>query len=754
MADIATQLKEIFDWFTKTGDSAGAADKAVTALGESMKSNTLTADDARKMFDGFARSIGLSGEALTKANRALQDTASSLKEVLSYLENTAKFERWFNEFGKKSDEVLNKFKAKLGDSGLNTEAFAAKMAMVGASTFGLTAFPKHFEALGQSVRNSQAQLTDMIDTIPGLKIALEKLMPSEFKGNIRLFAQQVDAVRNLEGGMLRAASASGQLNETFALIQAGGPKALEKMANQYNTEVAKMTAATGKSADSVSGLLNKLMAMPGGFDAATKSGMIAGKQISELQAVLQVADGTAQDSSAVFDQMSKSIATFGMTSEDALTFVARMSDAANATHMPLEKMQELIQGSADSLFMFAKNGDQAAAMTNSVVTVTGRMSAALRDSGASIQQTNKIVKDMMDGMNGMTTAQKGFLSASTGGPGGLQGAFAIDKMLEEGKVDEVFSKMRSNMMQRLGGNIVTRDQAAADPGAAAQFQKQIMFMMSPAMGGMAKDERSAVKLLDAMSKGEAKLPEGMGPGDTKEGRQAALNKTMEKGVQWQEKTYNVLAGMAGESMQMGGLGAIASRSVERNTLGSQSDFGLKGFNEAQNRAAATALAGSRTQVFSEGGRDPNKDYQALANKTIRDPLKALMDAMLGTGALPDIAGPTSNMRKQMKEAGESPSALPQRRYIASPSSSLLDANSMAQRTFMRTQDAQRTQRARDMVARGQKSDTAKLDVTVTTVCETCKHTLDKKSANDTKTHITRHASEQDKVSGFMGFSEQ
>ena len=190
----------------------------------------------------------------------------------------------------------------------------------------------------------------------------------------------------------------------------------------------------------------------------------------------------------------------------------RIQGATEETGIPINKMRSFIKEASKDFAMLGDNSD-------GVINIMARMGPALIKTGASTAQTTAIMKDMISGLNGMATGAKAFLSSSTGGPGGLMGAFQIDEMLEKGQTAEVFEKVRANMMSRLGGPIVTRAQAAQDPAAAAQYQKQLMFMQSPAMGGMAKDERSAARLLKAMSEGDTGALAGeMGVSATKEGK--------------------------------------------------------------------------------------------------------------------------------------------------------------------------------------------------------------------------------------------
>ena len=162
----------------------------------------------------------------------------------------------------------------------------------------------------------------------------------------------------------------------------------------------------------------------------------------------------------------------------------------------------------------------------------------------------------------MDIAQQAFLSGMTGGVGGLQGAFEIDIMLAEGKVDEVAGKVESAMRKMFGGELVTREEAAGSQAAAAQMLKQVQ-MLTTGPFKVAETRRQAYAIIEKMRAGDLttvdlKLPEGedammkvMKAGDKR--REGQLSKLIE--INNKIATYRVEAALVAREGARSALGA-------------------------------------------------------------------------------------------------------------------------------------------------------------------------------------------------------
>jgi hypothetical protein len=157
-----------------------------------------------------------------------------------------------------------------------------------------------------------------------------------------------------------------------------------------------------------------------------------------------------------------------------------------------------------------------------------KLMTAFKETGLSAKASTELISGITMQIGKLSIAQKSFLSAQTGGPGGLVGGFQIEKMLRDGKIDEVFDKMQTQMKRQFG-KIVSIDEAAQSPQAAAQLVRQREMLKSGPLGQFAQTDDQAQRILDAFKKGEKVDVKELSKGDD------LLNRTLETGKSVQEK---------------------------------------------------------------------------------------------------------------------------------------------------------------------------------------------------------------------------
>jgi hypothetical protein len=434
-----------------------------------------------------------------------------------------------------------------------------------------------------------------------------------------------------------------------------------------------------------------------------------------------VAAGTGQTFEQVMEDLTFSFETMGVKGEPALEFAARMQNASQAMGIPLKFVKQYAEEAASAFTLFADDTKAAAEMGQSAINIMGRLGPALQQSGLGPKAIGDIVKGVTDGIARMDTAQKAFLSAQTGGPGGLQGAFQIDQMLAEGKIDQVFDKVKQNMMQKLGGPIVTRAEAAVSPEAAAQFQKQIMFMMSPAMGGLAKDQASAVKLLEAMVSGKAEAPEAL------QDKDKALRDALDRGTKLQDRGNNILIRIANASERMAALQAVAGYEKSRQVGGAENMQFQRTLMDLKGQAAGGSMLNPLTGRGLEGGRSMSEVISQAMNKPTEN-LKDSVDAAFSYF--------TSIGHSLANEARQNINPIPGAPGI--DPGSLRSPSQLTARTLDRQErvaERQETVKAAQPV-----------NVSVTTVCATCQ----RKIAADEAGKLISHTHDKMNRQNFMG----
>lgn len=561
------------------------------------------------------------GKAISKLNlgkdaaQALRDEFGRVKNAaldLSKIDFSSAIQDWTDHLdflGQRIKEIIP------GISDLGTTIGFASPQFLARTTV-----PRSFMEIGESARDASADINESVE-------AISKVTGINSKWIVAL-AASADAGKKVELGFVSMAAASGQL--TTMIGQTGDRlDNLPGKIEAWSDMVKRIGNDTGTLSPIVSKLANQLgTAIPGALNDVDKPGEVAGKRITQIQAAMEVAMGTGQSYEVVVKDLVDLFENMGIKGTPALEFIANMQNASEAIGIPLKFVKQYTQDAANSFALFADDTESAANMTQSTINILGRLGPALQQSGLGPRAISDVVKGVTDGIAKMDTAQKAFLSSQTGGAGGLQGAFQIDQMLAEGKIDQVFDKVKQNMMQKLGGPIVTRAQAASSPEQAAQFQKQIMFMMSPAMGGIAKDQASAVKLLEAMASGKAEMPEGM------EDKDKVLRDTMDRGARLQERGNSKLTEIANYTKRVAELGSISNANVFRQMFGSESQQ----FNKERLDRRGASASGVTVSPFDTNKGRSIKDV--VSGVDYKDEAKKIIDS---------VTGYTSNFARKMKE---------------------------------------------------------------------------------------------------------
>jgi hypothetical protein len=172
----------------------------------------------------------------------------------------------------------------------------------------------------------------------------------------------------------------------------------------------------------------------------------------------------------------------------------------------------------------------------------------------------QVISSMTEGIRTMDRGRQAFISSATGGPGGLAGAFQMELAMQEGRMDEVLSKTMTAMQQQFGSQVLTLKDAAENPALAGEFYKQVQYLTQVA--GVAKDDREAYRILEAMQSGVTDM---LTPAGEEDGTKALLSAT-ERGTAEQQRTTSILTSMyqGFERAKLFEAGQISRFNTERN----------------------------------------------------------------------------------------------------------------------------------------------------------------------------------------------
>lgn len=649
-----------------------------------------------------------------------KDGADKLKEALIQVKASASDLTsidWGSEL-EKWGKALDLIKDKVYQTVPGIGVLATELALLSPQLIGRTEIPRAFETIGDAAEGASAKINESFMAM--IKLVDPELTKTKTAQYLTSLAAYAEAGKKFEMGLVMSAAATGQLSD---VIGATGQNIndLSLKSEAFSDMTVRIGNASGFSAAQVARYAKELMTIPGSLVDTDKPGLIAGERIHHLDAAMKVATGTGQTFEQIMEDLTFSFETMGVKGEPALEFAARMQNASQAMGMPLKFVKQYAEEAAGSFALFADDTKAAANMSQSAINVISRLGPALQQSGLGPKAISDVVKGVTDGIARMDTAQKAFLSAQTGGPGGLQGAFQIDQMLAEGKIDQVFDKVKQNMLQKLGGPIVTRAEAASSPEAAAQFQKQIMFMMSPAMGGMAKDQASAVKLLEAMVSGKAEAPEAVQDQDK------ALRDAMDRGSKLQDRGNNILIRIANASERMATLQAIAGYEKSRQFGGAENTGFQRTLMDLKGRAAEGAGLNPLTGKGLEGGRS--------MKEVVSDSMTRPMDSLKGV---------VESAFNYFTSIGYSLSNEARQNINPIPGAPGIDSSSLRTPTQLATRTLERQEKMTKKPEGEGAGQT--VNVSVTTVCATCQ----RKVAADEAGKLLSHSHDQINRQNWMG----
>lgn len=541
-------------------DSLGISVDKINELKESLSSITTPGGFdkfIKESLPSFAKEVNLSNDGLKTLLQYLKDSKDRFKELSEIIKNPVQhledLKRLAAESGDKLAQHLH-----IDSSGVKDFAEHAGAAAVSVLAFGDSS--KVFDVVGKSSEGAGFQIETVAQQ-------LAKLTGKSLEEATSI-AKLADSHRNFEAGLFNLSAETGNLRSALSLAGTEFQN-MEQTADSWSQVVAATAVTTGLTSEEVSGLYLQLHKIPGAMKEMDTGETVGGLRL--FSGALTIAKGSGQTAESVLKIVADRVQTLGGTAGTAVEQIAELSSVSNQLTLPFDQVTQYVKGTTDALYEFGNT-------TDGNLKILAQLGPALEKVGASNRMVGDISEGVVQGIDKMTTAQKAFLSAQTGGPGGLKGAAQIDILLQEGKTDEVFKKIQQNLNRQFGGKVVTRQEAAQSDEAAGQFQKQIMFLTSGAGGNIAKDERSAAKLLEAMQKGLSDIPEEL------KNPQEAATRVANDGLKLQQRSNSFLHNIDINTKRMQDIGAVGAGYVARRVAGGDNET-LKIAAEGQRKAA-------------------------------------------------------------------------------------------------------------------------------------------------------------------------
>lgn len=578
---------------------------------------------------------------LTGATASAEKAAASLTLLNGAAENAGNSLKDLSKVGDLAKEVYGSFTLAADNLGISlnhvgslSDENTAKMALLSTAVFGtrkafdglagvdtgnMRTVKDQFSELAMTISNSPIlselekvkKLTGVFQT---LGFPMEKVNDAAKKGSKAMtslggsFFEAVDNGLRLQNVIVQLASKNGELNKVYE--QAGNDLGnMNSIIATHNAMIADTVKGTGLNERQVESYYAALGSVPGalmqnisGLNMYSEGSTKANVATSMLTATIQLAAGSGRKYDDIIGDLHTSFRDYGMRGEDALKFTARFSEISNTFGVQLEDVRTHLMGAAGAFKTFADAGQSAGRMSESLSGIMNDYMDGLTGTGMSGEHAASVVRGMTDSMAGLSVAQKAFLSAQTGGPGGLMGAFQIEKMMKEGKMDEVFAKVKNTMEKQLGP-IVTLNEASSSPAAASQLQKQMLMLQRGPLGGMVKSDQDAYRLLEVFKgKQDGKIIKDMGAEGLK---QDNLSEIIGRGNSFQEKSYTALASANSILAEIRRLAdSIALSLMQKAGTASTGSGDFLGNDTVDQTKMRTNLKESKLDVISKSANKP------------------------------------------------------------------------------------------------------------------------------------------------------
>jgi hypothetical protein len=333
-----------------------------------------------------------------------------------------------------------------------------------------------------------------------------------------------DNALKMQNAYIHLSASTGNLSTVFAK-SGNNLQNMTNLIDEQNKMMDLSKDATNSTVDQIQDYYMALGKIPKALQETVSSGTSAGGTMSMLTATIKMAKGSGRDYNQVIQDLHQSFKSFGLVGEDSLKFVSRFSELSNNLGIELDDMRSGLLGATSAFKDLTDAGVGAHNMTESISSIMNDYVKGLKESGMTGQHAVDVVKNMTGAMAGLNVAQRAFLSAQTGGPGGLMGAARIEGMLRKGDTEGVMKMMMSSMQKMGLGKEVTLEEAEKSESAAQTRQKQIALLQQGPLGSIAKTQEDAGRLLEVqrMIREGKTVPGGIAGLDSK-GLQGAIEK--------------------------------------------------------------------------------------------------------------------------------------------------------------------------------------------------------------------------------------
>ena len=497
-----------------------ATTEATNNAAEGLKAAAGAADQA-------GTSIRLMSDIVDFGNRIINRMSQSIESYkVSINTSGALTDQQAAQFGMLTTSILQTRKAFDNLGGIDSSKFRTYKDQIQDFRQSIETSPL-FTSVSDQVAGFSQVLVNLGRPINEVKNAAKKGLDGLSK-YANSFLEGADNGLRLQNVMIQLGAKTGMLGNIYRVAGDDLGNINSLMAEQ-NMIMAETVKATGLSENQVEQYYLALGSVPKALQQNVSGLKDTNSSTNMLTASIKLATGTGQNYQEVISNLHTAFRDFGIAGEPALRFTSRFSEISNKFGIEMSDVQANLLGAAGSFKTMVDAGLPAERMTEGLSEIMNQYIDGLMKTGMTGERAAKVTKDITDSLTGLSTAQKAFLSAQTGGPGGLMGAAQIERMIRDGDTVGLLKKVRSTMEKQFG-NIVTLADAEKSESAASQLEKQRIMLQRGPLGSLVKSNQDADRFLEMMK------AQKMGTLPTTELDPLGLQSAMDRGTEIQKKS--------------------------------------------------------------------------------------------------------------------------------------------------------------------------------------------------------------------------
>jgi len=536
---------------------------------------SLNPDQVKDFFEKFVTSSPTAKQAIAEVGKGMSGVGKIIQDVKANAEQT------YERLKVLSTIDFSNFIAQISNGNKELLIMGAQIAAVGVSiAAGIK--PDAFNAMGESASGMNNNLSGTLDTLDKIaKISPLSGLTGIAISSAKALSDLAEPAKKLEFGFLAAAASSGELKDLLADV-GEDLTGLEAKSVSYADILYHVGNATGYNTEQVGKYAAELAQVPGAMSSWIDIAGDGTEMMHQLQAEMQLAAGSGKTFSDVQSEIKRVFMEFGTSGKESLEVFSRLSAVSQSLKLPFDLVKDYLQTTSGSFRMFGDNSQAA-------LNILEKFGPALKEGGLGPKAIADLTQSVTRNVAEMGLAQRAFLSATSGGPGGLQGSYQIELMKKQGKTDDVEKLVEDSLKRQFGGKILTLEDAAKDASSAAQFAKQVQ-LITQGPTKIANSEGEAYRILEAMSKGTK-----AGPME-KTTAEGSLNDVMAVGNSIQERNYNQLVNIGNQIERQTQYAAITANSAIREVAGT----GIGAKTIERTRIEATEQAASKAMIIGQG----------------------------------------------------------------------------------------------------------------------------------------------------------